>query len=177
MRSRPLPHRVEPSAAQREVLDRRAARLRERTVEVEEEQAVAVAELPAGDHTYAIELCSLHAVLPLRQVSPVPLAPAHVVGVVRFQGEILPVLSFASVVDVGGWRRDPEVLLVVEAAGQRVGLDSEQVPRATSLPARLVAEARAHAPSPVLEVVVGSRRVRLLDLPALLQGLRIRHGA
>ncbi|HZN94499.1 MAG TPA: chemotaxis protein CheW [Myxococcales bacterium] len=177
MNPRPLSHLHQPGADQRELLDRRAARLRERIEVVEEEHTVGVAELPAGDHTYVIEMRYLHAVMPLRQVSPVPLAPAHVVGVVRFQGEVLPVLSFASVVDVGGWRRDPEVLLVVEAAGQRVGLDSEQVPRATFLPARLVEESRARDRSPVMELVVGGRRVRMLDLPVLLEGLRERHGA
>jgi purine-binding chemotaxis protein CheW len=83
------------------------------------------------------------------------------------------VFSFASLLGVRGWRRDPEVLLVVEPrAGHLCALDAEQIPKASTLPLAVVEQARARAATPILEVTTPDlRRVHLVDqLAALLEG-------
>ena len=62
----------------RELLERRAARLREKPREAEEESVLWAAEFPVGEDSYALPLESLRAAVPLRMVTPVPLPHALV---------------------------------------------------------------------------------------------------
>jgi purine-binding chemotaxis protein CheW len=154
-----------------ELLRRRAARL---AIPLREESAVAeeqvmVAELPLGDGRYALPLAELEAVVPLKDVTSVPLAPAHVVGILRWGGQLITALSLASVLGIRGWRRDPCVLLVVACRGKVIALDSEAIPRQIALPRLAIEIARGHGSGPVLEVVTtGGEIVNLLDLGKLL---------
>ena len=73
---------------------------------------------------------SLRAALPLRLVTPVPLSQPHVIGVLRYQGQVLAALSLASLLGGHGWRQDPAVLLVVDRGdGELCALDCEAIPR------------------------------------------------
>ncbi len=158
------------STAERELLERRAQRVRERPQDAVEESVLWVAEFPVGEETYAIPLEMLRAAVPLKMVTPVPLSPPHVIGILRFQGQILSALSLASILGGRGWREDPAVLLVVDPGfGRLVALDCERIPKTASYPHPLVAEARARAQSAVIELTVpGMRQVNLLDLRRLM---------
>jgi chemotaxis signal transduction protein len=52
-------------------------------------------------------------VLPARLVTPVPLAPAYVLGVLRHEGNLIAALSLASLLE-RSWRTDPSLLIVLE---------------------------------------------------------------
>ncbi len=87
---------------ERELLERRAARLRDKPRAAEEESVLWAAEFPVGEDSYALPLESLRAAVPLKMVTPVPLSPPHVIGILRFQGQILTAMSLSSL--LGGSR-------------------------------------------------------------------------
>ncbi len=160
--------------ATRELLARRVARLRAPSQDVVEEQVEWVAEFPVGEDRYAIPLAALRAAVPLRRVTPVPMASPHVIGILRFQGQILTALSMASLLGIEGWNHDPLVLLVVEASrGRLVALDCEEIPRPIGLPVSAIAAARAKDGAPTAVMVAHERGlVRLLDLERFLAEAR-----
>ncbi|HLL53319.1 MAG TPA: chemotaxis protein CheW [Myxococcaceae bacterium] len=164
---------AEPSMEEiQEILDRRAERLKSRREENVEETLLGVAEFPIGEDRYAIPLESLRACLPLRLVTPVPLSAPHVVGVIRFQGQLISALSLSAMLDGKGWRQDPSVLLIVEPVpGHVVALDCEQIPRLISLPLQAVDRARARSGAePVVELALkGQRPINMIDLKLLFE--------
>ena len=156
---------------EREVLEIRRERLRQRPEQpADEEASVWVAEFPVGDERYAILLQRLLGSVPLKLVTPVPLSPPHVVGILRFQGHVIAALSLSGLLGVRGWRQDPAVLLVVEGpAGGLVALDCEQVPQPLAVPRRAIEEARTGATEAVSSLSLpGARQVNLIDLDLLL---------
>lgn len=169
---KPQPRIEEPATAElNALLERRAARVRDLRAEGgDDESLLWVAEFPVGEETYAVPLDVLRAAVPLRMVTAVPLSPPHVIGILRFQGQILSALSLASLLGGRGWREDPAVLLVVDPGfGRLVALDCERIPKPTGLPHALVEEARARGHGAVTEITLpGLRQVHLLDLGRLM---------
>jgi purine-binding chemotaxis protein CheW len=140
----------------RKLLEERAKRLRglEQSDVNREEALYLVAEFPLGEERYALPLEALRAALPLRMVTPVPLSAPHVIGVLRFQGQVIAALSLASLLGGHGWRQDPAVLLVLERGdGELCAVDCEAIPRPIGLPVGAVEAARTRAEGPILEVL------------------------
>lgn len=154
------------------LLEARAERLRRHSA-VQEEETRWVALFPVGEDQYALPLQALRGAMPLRLVTPVPLAPPGIVGVVRHQGRILTVLSLASLLGCRGWRQDPAVLLVLERGdGELVACDCEQVPVATAIPALSLAQAPASADGLTRELrLPGNGIAQLIDVGRLLERL------
>jgi purine-binding chemotaxis protein CheW len=156
---------------QLELLERRAARLREKLAANTDEAVLWVAEFPIGDESYALPLEGLRAAVPLKMVTPVPLSPPHVIGILRFQGQVLTAMSLASLLGGRGWREDPAVLLVVDPGmgGRLVAVDCERIPKPVPLPLSLVEAARARATGSVADVTLpGMQQINLVDLRRLL---------
>ena len=153
-----------------DLLVRRAERIRQKPAEAEDENLLWVAEFPVGEETYALPLDTLRAAVPLKMVTPVPLSPPHVIGILRFQGQIVTALSLASLLGGRGWREDPAVLLVVDPGfGRLVALDCERIPKPSGLPQAQVVEARARSTGATCEITLaGTRQVILLDLLRLM---------
>src|SRR5436853_6665900 len=154
-----------------ELLVRRAERVRRKPAETDEENVLWVAEFPVGEDSYALPLETLRAAVPLKMVTPVPLSPPHVIGILRFQGQILTALSLSSLLGGRGLREDPAVLLVVDPGlgGRLLALDCERIPKPVPLPHALVEEALARATGAVAEVTLpGLHQVNLLDLRRLM---------
>jgi purine-binding chemotaxis protein CheW len=130
-----------------------------------EDEGMAVAMFPMGEDTYAIALEHLRAAIPLTTVTPVPQAPPHVIGIVRFRGQAVTVLSFAAIFGVAGWRVDPAVLVVIEGPDHRlIAIDCEAIPRPGTLPLDMIAVARSAGTGPVIELALPRLgRVMLLD--------------
>lgn len=151
------------------LLDRRSERARAR-VRSDETQFIWMAEFAIGEEQYAVPLSTLRGAVPLRLVTPVPLSPPHVIGILRFQGQILTALSLSSLLGGRGWREDPAVLLVVDpGVGRLLALDCEQIPKPVAVPAALVEEGRARDTGPVTEIMLpGMRQLNLLDLQKLM---------
>lgn len=178
---KPVPH--SPQVVEedlRALLERRTERLRAPPPRPDEVAVLWAGEFPVGEERYALPLDVLRAAVPLRTVTPVPLSPPHVVGILRFRGQILTALSLSSLLGGRGWREDPAVLLVVDAGSRLVALDCEQVPKPIGLPLTVVEEARARSQgaTSVELLLPGPRQVNLLDLRLLLEAFDAgaRHG-
>jgi chemotaxis signal transduction protein len=153
------------------LLERRAERLREKPPDAREETILWAAEFPVGDDSYALPLDALRGAVPLKMVTAVPLSPPHVVGILRFQGQVITAMSLSSLLGGRGWREDPAVLLVVDPGlgGRLVALDCERIPKPVQLPFTAVEEAISRADVAVAEVSLpGPRQVNLIDLRKLM---------
>jgi purine-binding chemotaxis protein CheW len=159
-----------PSVEAAALLLARAERLRRPPAAEDEAGQAWIAEFPLADQRWAVPLAALRAALPLRMVRPVPLAPPHVVGILRWQGRIVTAVSLASLLGVRGWRQDPAVLLVVDAGGERLcALDCEAIPRPIALAHAALDKARAAADGPVAEIVPpDGKPIRFVDPARLL---------
>jgi purine-binding chemotaxis protein CheW len=154
-----------------EIQEVRRERLRQRPETLAEDEVIFwVAEFPVGDGRYAVPLQRLRGSVPLRLVTPVPLSPPHVVGILRFQGQVIAALSMAALLGGRGWRQDPAVLLVLEGpSGDLLALDCEQVPQPLAVPLRIVEEAQSGSQGPIAAVdLSGARQLNLIDLDQLL---------
>jgi chemotaxis signal transduction protein len=163
----------------RALLQARAQRLRARLVSKADEPTLTVAQFRVGEGQYAIPLSDLRAAVPLKLITPVPLSPPQVVGILRYQGRVITAFSLASLLGVMGWRTDPTVLLIVEPVpGKLVGLDCEEIPKPCPLPIVAVEKAKKAESGPIVELFLpGSTQINLLDLATLLErGGWTRHG-
>jgi chemotaxis signal transduction protein len=142
--------------ADRAILRARAQRLAAPQAHDETESAsssLAVASFRIGGELFGVALASLRAVLPLRAVTPVPLAPPHVVGVLRFRGRIITALSLASMLGGRGLARDPSVLLVVDPGWNHlVAIDCEHIPQTVNVAAAAAADAARKNAGAVVDV-------------------------
>ena len=168
------PTQLDPVQA---LLRARRARLEARLQgEAPEAEQLWLASFELDGTAWAFPLEALRAALPVNRVTPVPLAPRHVVGLVRFEGEPITVLSLGVLLGGKSWQRDPGTLLVLEHAGQRLGVDCEQVPRPEVVPRARVEASAPSASGPWSEVDDGERRIRLIDLGRLLAEAVRPHG-
>lgn len=74
---------------------------------------------------YAVPVEQVLEVAELGEVTPVPGAPANVIGVRNLRGEILPVVDLASVCGLGAG--EPARILVAEHAGHRVAFAVDEI--------------------------------------------------
>ena len=155
------------------LLEARAARLRLRK-EAAEEDGAWVAEFNVGEEAYALPLDRLVACLPLKGVTPVPLSQRGVVGITRWEGKVVTVFSLAMRLGMRGWRRDPNVLLLLSTKDGIVGLDCEEIPRSSQLPFAVLAQAPSGGAQRPLALPGGPgqpiRMLQLIDPDLLLNG-------
>jgi purine-binding chemotaxis protein CheW len=118
------------------LLTARAERLRRRTEADDTDEGAWAAEFRLGEERYALPLERLRGCLPMKALSPVPLARPGVVGITRWEGKVVAVFSLAGLLGLKGRRRDPAVLLFVSTGRSVVGLDCEEIPRTVLLPLR-----------------------------------------
>jgi chemotaxis signal transduction protein len=164
---------LELDSATREMLAQRAERLRSPLPAVIDEAVAWIAEFQMGEDRFALPLASLRAVVSLRRVTPIPLSPPHVIGILRFQGQIITALSLASLLGVKGWSQDPAVLLVIDSGwGHLVALDCEEIPKPTTISSQLLDTARSDQTA-FVEVTVGTQLVHYIN-PANLLDRRTR---
>ncbi len=169
MREGELPsHEDDASAADvRRLLEARAERLRAQPATPEEEQVAWLAAFAIGGERWAFPLDSVRSVLKLRHVTPVPLGPPALVGVARIEGEVVPVWSLAALLGGRTWRSDARFLVVLQSRGRVFVVDSEQVPMATTVSMRALAEGEQRPDGLAREVRTPSEVVRVVDVEAL----------
>lgn len=145
-----------------------------------EEETLWFASFPVGDLEVALPLEQLRAAVPLRRVSPVPLAPPEVIGIVRWSGVVITVFSLAFLLGGQGSRSDSSYLVVLErASGRLVAFDCAQIPLATTRHEREIelARARAGEGSALIDVPREERVLTVVDIDKLLGKWESRRGA
>lgn len=123
--------------------------------------------LPVGDEWYALAMDVVREVAQAPVVTPVPTAPAAVIGVWNLRGEIVPLLDTATLlgVETDGGRG---LVVVAVSADGLAGFTTTGVPDAVDL-----GEPTSDGTAPVLSVHdLGSRLVSLLDLDGLVDVIR-----
>jgi chemotaxis signal transduction protein len=168
--------RMMPAAlTEKEILARRAEKLCTALPPLaEEERVLLAAAISFGDLTFAFALSALRGVLPLRMVTPVPLAWPVVIGVTRFQGQLITVLSLASLLG-GAWKTDPSNILVLKRGDGALAVDCAEIPRMVALPSKGI-EVTGGMMTPAL--TVEGELVHLLDPALMAESVReLAHGA
>jgi purine-binding chemotaxis protein CheW len=152
------------------LLEARAVRLAAppRALDLEEDN-LWFATFTVGELDVALPLDQLRAALPLRRVTPVPLAPPQVIGVFRWNGVVLTAFSLAFLLGGQGTRTDSSYLIVVERSpGRLIAFDCAQIPLAMTRPARDIELARARTAGPIVDVPKAQGVLSIVDVGKLL---------
>jgi purine-binding chemotaxis protein CheW len=81
-----------------------------------------------GEEVFGLEIGEVREVLEYREVTPVPLAPKFVAGIISLRGTILAVIDLRVRFGMGPAEPGPEtVILVVDLEGRRVGLLADRI--------------------------------------------------
>lgn len=163
------------SEEHRDLLAWRAEQVRQAQASLENDVDVLhVCEFPIGRTTYAFPLSVVRAAAPLRGVTPVLLSEPHVIGVMRFQGRVVSVLSLSTMVGIRGWQADPTIVIVIQRQeGGFTAFDCEQIPKPATLSMAAVKAARPDASGAILEVATTDlNTVHLIDVEALIRATR-----
>ena len=114
---------------------------------------------------YALPVEVVLEVRPRAPLTPVPGAPPHFLGVMNLDGEVLPVIDFATLMGLG--RADePAEILVVEAGDGRAGLAVDAVTATGPLPE--LAPARDPRATVLSTTVVDGELTGVIDVGAAL---------
>ena len=160
------------------ILEKRAARLRLVTKESASDDELLVAQFSPHDERYAFPLEAICAASSFRGVTHVPLAPPHVLGLVRFEGRVICVYSLPLLLGFGSWHKDPEVLLVLQCGADKlIACDCDEVPRAIAVSKLQTMNGKRIVDSdPILEVTTASPRTLFLIDPARFYARAMGHG-
>ncbi len=92
----------------------------------------------AGENSYAVQLGWIREVFTLGHVTPVPLSPASIAGVVNFRGSIVSVVDLRSIAngvdEVLAFACQGESALLIEVNRNQVALRASTIDEVSSLP-------------------------------------------
>jgi purine-binding chemotaxis protein CheW len=133
-----------------------------------------VALLVLGEEHYAVELDAVREFSPLRQYSPVPCCPDHIIGQMNLRGNIVTLLDIKALLQVSS-RNSPganDVVVIVQHQDAPVGLVVDEVLDVQYID-RQQRETIAPADAAASKYFAGSllheqRLIYLLDLPRIL---------
>jgi chemotaxis signal transduction protein len=113
-----------------------------------------------GEESFAVPVGQVLEVAELGTLTPVPGAPASVLGVRNLRGQILPVIDLAAILGTPRTRQ-PDKLVVAEEGGRRAGLALEDVTEVAILD-----DAMQDVESPFLSgsTIVGGELVEIVDI-------------
>ena len=164
-----------PSFAQTE--PREAERLRLRTqqlaspLEVPEEKPDWYALVVVNDSRFAIDLRRVTEFAHLGTCTPVPCCPEHILGCNNLRGSIIAVLDVAPLL-LGAPSSSSREVVILELAGQRVGLAVHEVVDVRAFPASATTELSGHAfghPHARHLLRIGDEVAEVLDLDTLMR--------
>lgn len=118
-----------------------------------------------GDDRYALPVASVHEVVRVGRLTPVPGSPQTVLGIINLRGEIVTVVDSGKLLGVQGGGGSAESVVVVEAGGLRAGLAVEKLVDVVSLPLGLEP---TDAPALRGSSLFGGDLVGVVDVSALL---------
>jgi purine-binding chemotaxis protein CheW len=83
----------------------------------------AFATFRVGEHLCCVDVGEIQEIVPLRKISPVPLAPDEILGLMNLRGRILTIIDLASILELkdDGDHREG-MILVLDASRGNLGL-------------------------------------------------------
>jgi purine-binding chemotaxis protein CheW len=157
------------------ILEERARALAQ-SAEVQTGASVPLVVFSLAGETYGIPTEYVREVQPLRDITPVPCTPEFVVGVINIRGSIYSVIDIRSFFGVEKKEMtDATKVILVHAAGLEVGILSDNVSGATSVPVSEIKTSLSAQGAAKEEYIRGVTKEMLviLDLEALLHDERI----
>jgi len=128
------------------LLDERAQALAQRSSEAPREELLEVLTFALGRERYAIETRSVREVAPLTEFTPVPSAPAFIVGIVSLRGEVLTIVDLRKLFSADSvGLTDLSRVIVVGSERAELGVLADSVHTIEHLPSRAVLDAPAAA--------------------------------
>ncbi len=106
-----------------------------------------------GEETYALDVAAVERVLPAAEVTPLPDAPATVLGLINIAGELMPVISARRHFSLPP--RDMELsdrLIVTRAGGKRLALLVDKADDVRDLSPQAVTSVVSGCPGPTSAV-------------------------
>jgi len=134
-----------------------------------------------GDDSYALDAAQISEILPLLRITPVPLAPAGVAGLINYRGRSVPVVDLRQLMLGEPARSHISTRLILVRHGEHLlGLIAEQATEMMSREAASFADSGvASDTAPYLGPVTqdGDRLIRWFEvqkLPAAISGVLFR---
>ncbi|MBX3274637.1 MAG: chemotaxis protein CheW [Sandaracinaceae bacterium] len=130
-----------------------------------------------GPVSLAVEATAVEEILPRGPLTPVPLAPPRIPGVMSFRGEALPLLDLGVWLSAAG--EAPRTVVACRTRSYRVGLLCHRARGVRAVAADAAAAPRLAEPASLRAVALGELEDErglhvLLDLDALLESTRVR---
>lgn len=124
------------AATTKEILRARARALaRDPQPAREPEDAIEVVEFVLAYETYAIESAYLREVHPLKDLTPVPCAPAYIRGIVNVRGQILSVVDIKKFFDLPErGLPDLDKMIILRSASMEFGILADRIAGTRRIP-------------------------------------------
>lgn len=131
-----------------------------------------------AEHTFALDIRFVREVVEVASTSPIPLAPAEVLGVFSVRGSILPLVQLSALLGLAAPRAKPSSAVVVRHGEEQVALAVSEVLSLESMEVLPLAGSSADLGLPAElvggQVVWRGERVPVLAVPVLLERLAAR---
>ena len=129
--------------------------------------------LPGGHAVYALDALSVLQVVELSQVTPVPLAPPPVRGIMNHHGRIVTVVDPAPLLALPQQGQESAQVVILRRDGRRSGHLGLLAWRIFEIVAKLSLERVDVSTGPYVAWVAQAKKrlIHVIDLEALLQGL------
>jgi purine-binding chemotaxis protein CheW len=149
-----------------------------RTVAQEAEGELQLVVFALGDEEYGVPVGQVQEIIRMTDITHVPKASAFVEGVINLRGRVIPIVDLKKLFDLPERARDEASrIVVVEVAGQTVGMTVDNVSEVLRLPKAAIdlPPAVAGGESGYLIGVgkLGERLLMLLDLEKLVPRLAL----
>lgn len=139
-----------------------------------DQQSIKLVDFTLGGEDYGIPIESVKEIIRMPDITVLPNAPEHVLGIINLRGVIIPILSLAQRFGMtGGEGTDPKVM-VIELRGTLIGLQVSDVSEVLNIDRANISDAPAMASSINRSYIagvgkVGNRLVVILNLARLLE--------
>ncbi|ROR32519.1 chemotaxis protein CheW [Inmirania thermothiophila] len=117
----------------------------------------AVCVFHVGDHCCGVDAVAVQEVLSSEAITPLPLMPPELVGLINLRGEIVPVLDAHRLLEVEGG--PGEVHLVLRAGGEHVSLLVDRVEEVVAAPEGAFEEAPPTVGGRLRDFVLGTYKL------------------
>jgi purine-binding chemotaxis protein CheW len=149
---------------------------RVRTVHLQRAGRLELVTFRLAGESYAVETRYVHEIMPVKELSEVPLTPEFLRGVTNLRGEILPVFDLGRLLGLGHLQREKTPLLIVLGETHpQFGFVADAVEQVTTLEAPALTSCATSFGSAGHEIVRGvtANALIILDGPALLSDDRL----
>ncbi len=118
----------------------------------------------SGDEIYGFDIMSVQDIIEIPEITPLPMVPEHIPGVMNLRGRVVPVVDFALKMGLAAAEYDSRsCIIVIDCAGSPLGVMAQSVMDAENY------DRDAVIPSPVEGscisgyAMIGGKRINVVD--------------